>query len=76
MTTLNLINPIIACSTCRVSMIEGGGDAAGWSIFFLLGVILSVLTGIVYCMIRIARREKQNFDPALSDDYGRPEPTR
>jgi hypothetical protein len=76
MTTMNFLNPMIACSTCRVSMIEGGGDAAGWSIFFLLAVILAVLAGIVYCMIRIARREKENFDPELSDDYCRPEPTR
>lgn len=57
-------------------MIEGGGDAAGWSIFFLLGIILAVLGGIVFCMIRIARRERLNFDPALSDDYSHPEPTR
>ncbi len=75
MTTMNFLNPIFACSTCRVSMIEGGGDAAGWSIFFLLAVILAVLAGIVCCMIRIARREKQNFDPELSDDYRRPEPS-
>jgi heme/copper-type cytochrome/quinol oxidase subunit 2 len=54
-------------------MIEGGGDAAGWSIFFLLAVILAVLGGIVFCMFRIARREKENFDPELSDDYHRPE---
>ena len=33
--------PMLACSSCRVSMIEGGGDAAGWSIFFLLLVILA-----------------------------------
>ncbi len=76
MITMNFLNPMIACSTCRVSMIEGGGDAAGWSIFFLLAVILAVLGGIVFCMIRIARREKENFDPALSDDFRGPEPVR
>jgi hypothetical protein len=76
MIAMNFLNPIIACSTCRVSMIEGGGDAAGWSIFFLLAVILAVLGGIVFCMIRIARRERENFDPELSDDYRRPEPVR
>lgn len=72
---MNLMNSLIACSTCRVNMIEGGGDAAGWSIFFLLGVIVAVLVGIVFCMLRIARRERQNFDPELSDDYRRPEPS-
>lgn len=66
-----MIHPlsIIACSTCRVSMIEGGGDAAGWSIFFLLVVILAMLGGIALFMLRIARREREHFDPTLSDDY-------
>jgi hypothetical protein len=59
----------LACSTCRVTMVEGGGDAAGWSIFFLLIVILAMLGGIGFFMIRIARREKEHFDPSLSDDY-------
>jgi hypothetical protein len=53
-------------------MIEGGGDAAGWSIFFLLFVILGMLGGIAFFMFRIARREKDNFDPTLSDDYIKP----
>ncbi len=61
-----------ACSTCRVSMIDGGGDAAGWSIFFLLLVILSILSGIGFFMVRIAQRQKQHFDPRLSDDYANP----
>lgn len=60
---------IIACSTCRVSMVEGGGDAAGWSIFTLLVMILAMLGGLAFFMFRIARREKEHFDPTLSDDY-------
>jgi hypothetical protein len=59
----------LACSTCRVSMIEGGGDAAGWSIFFLLIVILAMLGTIAFFMFRIARREKEHLDPALTDNY-------
>jgi hypothetical protein len=50
-------------------MVEGGGDAAGWSIFFLLVVILGMLGGIGFFMFRIARREKEHFDPAYADDY-------
>jgi cbb3-type cytochrome oxidase subunit 3 len=50
-------------------MVEGGGDAAGWSIFFLLFVILAVLCGVTFFMLRIAKREKEHFDPTLSDDY-------
>ena len=65
---MNSVN-LLACSTCRVTMVEGGGDAAGWSIFFLLVVILAMLGGIAFCMFRIARREREHFDPALSDEY-------
>jgi hypothetical protein len=72
---MNFLNPFLACSTCRVSMIEGGGDAAGWSIFFLLVVVLAMLGGIIFFMFRIARREKENFDPELSDDYSPPAPS-
>ena len=63
------IPAILACSTCRVTMVEGGGDAAGWSIFFLLVVIVTMLSGIAFFMFRIARREREHFDPTLSDDY-------
>jgi len=60
---------LLACSTCRVSMIEGGGDAAAWSIFFLLAVIVAMLSGIAFFMFRIAKREREHFDPTLSDGY-------
>jgi cbb3-type cytochrome oxidase subunit 3 len=66
---------LLACSTCRVTMLEAGGDAAGWSIFFLLVVILAMLGGVVFFMFRIARRERENFDPSLSDDYSPSEPS-
>jgi hypothetical protein len=50
-------------------MIDGGGDAAGWSIFALLVVVLVILGGVGFFMYRIGRRERDNFDPMLSDDY-------
>ncbi len=50
-------------------MITGGGEAASWSIFSLLAVILAVLAGFIYSMFRLARRARENFDPSLSDDY-------
>lgn len=64
----NLFN-LISCSTCRVSMVEGGGDAAGYSIFALLIVILAVLGGVGFFMARLIRREADNLDPELRDDY-------
>ena len=62
----------LACATCRDTMIVGGGDAAGWSIFFLLGVVLAILGGVGYFMFYLARHEKANFDHSLSDDYVAP----
>ena len=66
---MNLMIQLLACSTCRATMIDGGGDAAGWSIFFLLGVILAMLGGVGVFMVCMVRREKANLDPTLSDDY-------
>lgn len=64
-----MISFLLSCSTCRTTMIDGGGDAAGWSIFFLLFVIVAMLGGVGFFMARIARRERDDFDPTLSDDY-------
>lgn len=65
MNTLSLI----ACATCRITMIEGGGDEAGWSIFALLVVILAMMTTVAFFMVKIARREREFLDPELIDDY-------
>jgi hypothetical protein len=59
----------IACGTCRETMIAAGGEAGSWSIFFLLMVILAMLGGVIFFMLKIARREREHFDPSLSDDY-------
>lgn len=50
-------------------MAAGGGDAAGWSIFFMLVVILAVLSGVVFVLVRMARREAAHLDPELQDDF-------
>ena len=73
---MNPLANFIACSTCRITMIDGGGDAAGWSIFALLVVIVAMLSMIAFFMIRIARREREHFDPSLSDDYAPAKTTR
>ena len=73
---MNPMFQFLACSTCRVTMIEGGGDAAGWSIFFLLAVIVGMMSGIGFCMFRIARREREHFDPSLADDFISPASSR
>ncbi|BCU75784.1 hypothetical protein [Luteolibacter sp. LG18] len=63
---------LIACATCQVNMAQGGGDAAGWSIFFLLVVILAVLGGVVFLLARLIRRGNAELDPELCDDYVAP----
>ena len=56
-----------ACTTCANSFQEGGGDAAGWSIFFLLATVVPVLSFIGVCMVRIVKREREGLDPRYSD---------
>ena len=58
----------LACSTCRATFEKGGGEAAGWSIFFLLVVIVGLLGIIGFSMFRLARRAKLHHDPGLSDE--------
>ncbi len=63
------MNMFLACSTCRNTMIEGGGDAAGWSILFLLVVVLGMLAMISFFMYRLIQRDKVALDPSLCDDF-------
>lgn len=49
-------------------MAKGGGDAAGWSIFFLLIVILAMLGGVIFVMARLIKRGAAELDPELCDD--------
>ena len=72
---MNPILGILACSSCRTTMVVGGGEAASWSIFFLLIVILAMMGSIGFFMIRLGRREKRHFDPSLSDNYIHPGPS-
>jgi hypothetical protein len=58
----------IACSTCANSFQEGGGDAAGLAILFMLGVIVPVAGAIGFFMVRIARREVDGLDPRFRDE--------
>ena len=61
---------LIGCATCANNFIEGGGpNAAGWSILFLLAVIVPVLCGVGFCMARLALRERDALDPELRDDF-------
>ena len=58
----------LACSTCANSFAEGGGNAAGFAILFMLCVIVPVMAAIAFFMVRIARREHAALDPEFRDD--------
>lgn len=58
----------LACTTCAKSFQEGGGDAAGWAILFMLAMIVPVLGATGVCMVRIMRRERAHgLDPQYAD---------
>jgi len=61
---------LLACSTCSVNY-AATGDSIGYSIFFLLVLILAVLAGVAFFMFRLIRRAAENLDPELRDDYVR-----
>ena len=66
---MSLFN-FLSCSTCTVNY-AATGDSIGYSIFFLLTVVLAVLIGVVFFMLRIMRREEANLDPEFRDEYVR-----
>jgi hypothetical protein len=63
-----MFDSLLACATCAANFQDETTNAAGWSIFFLLGIILPVLAGVVFFMIRLARRGDQELDPELRDE--------
>lgn len=70
---MDSMNALFACITCAKNFGDGSGpNAAGWSIMFLLVVILGLLGMIGFFMVRIARRESDNLDPELCDDFPAP----
>ncbi len=62
----------LACTICGYHSPENTSNAAGYSIFFLLIVILAILGGVVFFMARLMKRERATLDPELNDDYVRP----
>jgi hypothetical protein len=63
-----MIDSLLACATCASNFTDDGPNAASWSIFFLLAVILPVLGGVLFFMVRLIRRSDATLDPELRDD--------
>lgn len=59
--------PLIACATCVETSKNDTSNAAGWSIFFMLGVILLTLGSAVFFIVRIARRSAAALEPEFCD---------
>lgn len=57
----------LACSTCANNFANTNGDAAGWAIFFMLLIIIPMLAMICFFIFRIAKRQKEHFDPRYQD---------
>ena len=64
-----MMNSLLACSFCGFHSQDNPNGAAAWSIFFLLVVILIVLGGVSFFLMRMIRRDRDNLDPSLCDDY-------
>jgi hypothetical protein len=60
------MNPFLACATCARSF-QDHTNAAGWSIFFMVLLILPVLAGVVFFMVRLARRSEAELEPEFRD---------
>jgi hypothetical protein len=58
---------ILACLTCARNFADHT-NAIGWSIFSLLFLIVTLLVGVVFFMVRMARRSDAALDPELRDD--------
>jgi len=71
-----MIDPILACATCASNFQDETTNAAGWSIFVMLVIILPMLSGVVFFMVRLARRSEQALDPELRDELPPAAPTR
>lgn len=63
--TLDLLP--LACATCANSFQEGGGDAAGWAILFMLGLVVPTVGATGIFLVRIIRRERATLDPKYFD---------
>ncbi|MCW1885419.1 hypothetical protein OKA04_11825 [Luteolibacter flavescens] len=63
-----MIDTLLACATCAANFKDDGPNAAGWSIFVMLCIILPMLAGVVFFMVRLIRRSDLGLDPELRDD--------
>lgn len=66
---MTFLSSILACATCANAFKHAGADAAGWAIAVMLLLIVPIAIGILFFMVRMARREKAGLDERYMDDY-------
>lgn len=59
----------LACQTCAEAFKESHGDAAGWSIFTMLCIIVPIASFVIFCFIRIAYRQKKFATSEFDDPF-------
>ena len=58
----------IGCSVCMgIGPEHKDSVAAGYAMLVMLLIILPMLSTIIFFIVRMAKREKENLDPALCD---------
>lgn len=62
------MDSLLACATCANNFADEN-NAPGYAILFMLAVIVPMMAGVIFCMIRIARRGRTALEPELRDDF-------
>jgi hypothetical protein len=60
-------SPLFACAACYGKSDSALASGMNWGIFTLMGVILTVLTGIALFFVHIVRKEEAATNPPPSD---------
>ena len=60
---------IIGCQACIEAFKSAGGEAAGWAIAFMLVIVAFMMLGVVFCMAKIATRQKAAMSTKYRDPF-------
>ena len=66
---MNQLLNILACPTCARAFQETQGNAAGYAILFMVCIIMPIAASIVFCFIRIARRQARADNGEYADPF-------
>jgi len=65
---INSVFNLFGCSVCMgIGAEHRDSVAVGWAMLVMLVIIIPMLTAIIFFISRMAKRERENMDPSLSD---------